>query len=169
MSPMAKNQKHIDLIKAFLSIFVSFVKFSTLMTSHHDSWLPFRFPFTFVPFNSVFFFFFFFQPSCSCVSQRGASALLLSRMFRQLVCRGGKMERQHSSETLAPRIIMQRRVGGWGPCRASDGQTETELIYMLTESSSSQQPAAISWQTSDEQTPFSLSSQIEEIRVSSPP
>lgn len=49
------------------------------------------------------------------------------------------MERQHSSETLAPRIIMQRRVGG--ACRASDGQTETELIYMLTESSSSQQPS----------------------------
>lgn len=58
------------------------------------------------------------------------------------------MERQHSSETLAPRIIMQRRVGGggaWrgeeGGCMASDGQTETELIYMLAESSSSQQPS----------------------------
>lgn len=31
--------------------------------------------------------------------------------------------------------------GEGGGCGATDGQTETELIYMLTESSSSQQPS----------------------------
>lgn len=78
------------------------------------------------------------------------------------------MERQHSSETLAPRIIMQRRGGGGGGgCGATDGQTGTELIYMLTESSSSQQPSPDKHLTSSPL--FFLSTQIDEIRVSSPP
>lgn len=115
------SNRIISLIKVLLSNLLFFCK--VLHTCDVSPCLPnvvqAPFPIPPLPF-CIYLFIFHFIFSCSCSSQRGASALLLSRMFRQSVCRGGKMERQHSSETLAPRIIMQRR--GWGGAAGGAGR-----------------------------------------------
>lgn len=93
--------------------------------------------FTFVPFQSVFSFFFF--------STTGLSArLLLASSISNVQTVGLQGRESEEAAQLGDACTSDNYAEacwGGGGCLASDGQKETGLIYMLTESSSRQQPS----------------------------
>lgn len=140
VSPLAKNRKHIDVIKVLLSNLLFFAKFSTLVTSPHVFRMSCRLRFTFPP-SILYLFIYFPALVLLLLSARRLRASSISDV--QTVGLQGRKngEAAQLGDACTSDNYAEAGWGAVGACGATDGQTETELIYMLTESSSSQQPS----------------------------
>lgn len=141
MSPLAKNPKHVDVIKVLLSNLVFFCK--VLHTCDVSPCLPnvVQAPVPTPPPSILYLFLYFPALVLLLLSARRLRAPSISDV--QTVGLQGR-ENGEAAQLGDACTSDNYAEAGWGVgggCGATDGQTETELIYMLTESSSSQQPS----------------------------